>query len=94
MDVVEVLPDESANTDVVRDGLVTTVVALRKALAKSADRALALEAGKAGPEHGLHGRDELWCVWTQREEGGDTELLEERVTLRVASAHQDDHLVV
>jgi len=66
----------------------------RKALAKSADRALALEAGKAGPEHELHGRDELWCVWTRREEGGDTELLEERVTLRVASAHQDDHLVV
>jgi hypothetical protein len=33
-------------------------------------------------------------VWAQGEEGCDAELLEERVALRVASAHQDDHFVI
>jgi hypothetical protein len=81
MDVVEVLPDKSANTDVVRDGLITTIIVLRKALTKSVDCALTLEAGKASPKHGLHGHDELWCMWTQCEKGGNTELLKEHITL-------------
>jgi hypothetical protein len=93
MDVIEVLPDESANTDVVRDGLITTIIVLYKALTKSVDHVLTLEAGKASPKHGLHNRNELWCMWTQHKEGGDTELLEEHVTLQVASTHQDNHLV-
>jgi hypothetical protein len=42
----------------------------------------------------LHGRDELGRVRAQSEEGGDAELLEEGVALRVAPAHQDDHLVI
>ena len=33
-------------------------------------------------------------MWAEREEGSDAELLEERVSLGVASAHEDDHLVV
>lgn len=53
----------------------------REAFAQSANRGLALEAGELRPEHELHGRDELRRVWAQREEGGDAELLEERVTL-------------
>lgn len=66
----------------------------REAVAQSANRAVALEAGEARPEHELHGRDELRRVRAQREEGGDAELLEECVALRVASAHQHDHFVV
>jgi hypothetical protein len=66
----------------------------REALAQSANRAIALEAGEARPEHELHGRDELGRMWTQREECGDAELLEERVALRVSAAHQHDHFVV
>jgi len=68
--------------------------AKREAVAQPTDRALALEGRKACAEHELHGRDELWRVWAKREEGGDAELLEERVALRVAPAHQHDHLVV
>jgi hypothetical protein len=33
-------------------------------------------------------------VGAQGEEGRDAELLEERVALRVAPAHQDDHFVI
>lgn len=66
----------------------------REAVAQAADRAFALEAGEARVQHELHGRDELGSVWAQSEERGDAELLEEGVALRVAPAHQDDHLVV
>ena len=73
---------------------VALVDAKGEALAQAPDRPLAFEAGEAGAEHELHGRDELWRVRAEREEGGDAELLEERVALGIASAHQDDHLVV
>jgi hypothetical protein len=33
-------------------------------------------------------------VRAQREEGGHAELLEERVALRISSAHQHDHFVI
>lgn len=66
----------------------------REAVAQSADRAVALEAGEARVQHELHGRDELESVWAQSEESGDAELLEEGVALRVAPAHQDDHFVI
>lgn len=65
-----------------------------EALAQPTDRSLTLEAGESSAEHELHGSDELWRVRAQREEGGDAELLEERVALGGAPAHQDDHLVV
>ena len=70
------------------------VEAKREALAQTPDRTLALEAWKARAEHELHGRDELRCVRAERKEGGDAKLLEERVALGTASAHQDNHLVV
>ena len=70
------------------------VEAKREALAQTPDRALAFETGKARSEHELHGRNELRGVRAEREEGGDAELLEERVALGAASAHQDDHFVV
>jgi len=70
------------------------VEAKREALAQATDRALALEAGEASAEHELHGCDELRRVRAKREEGGDAELLEERVALGAAPAHEDDHLVV
>lgn len=66
----------------------------REAVAQSADRGFALEAGEARAQHELHGRDELERVWAESEESGDAELLEESVTLRVAPAHQDDHFVI
>ena len=65
-----------------------------EALAQPTNRSLTLEAGEASAEHELHGGDELRRVRAKREEGGDAELLEERVALGVAPAHQDDHLVV
>ena len=66
----------------------------REAVAQSANRGLALEARKTRPEHELRGRDELRRMRAQREEGSDTELLEERVALGVSSAHQHDHFVI
>jgi hypothetical protein len=66
----------------------------REAVAQSAHRGFALKAGEARPEHELHGRDELGRVRAQREEGGDAELLEERVALRGSAAHQHDHFMV
>lgn len=66
----------------------------REAIPQSANRAVALEAGETRSQHELHGRDELRCVGAQGEEGRDAELLEERVALRVAPAHQDDHFVI
>lgn len=65
-----------------------------EAIAQSADCGLALEAREARSEHELCSRYELWRMWAQREEGGHAELLEERVALRVSSAHQHDHLVI
>ena len=53
----------------------------REAVAQSADRAVALEAGEARVQHELHGRDELEGVWAQSEESGDAELLEEGIAL-------------
>jgi hypothetical protein len=53
----------------------------REAVAQSANRGFALEAGEARVQHELYGRDELGSVWTQSEEGGDAELLEEGVAL-------------
>jgi len=73
---------------------VALVESKREALTQAPDRALALETGEAGAEHELHGRDELGRMWAERKEGCDAELLEERVSLGVAPAHQDDHLVV
>jgi len=66
----------------------------RKAVAQSANRGLALEARETRPEHELRGRDELRRMRAQREKGSDAELLEERVALRVSSAHQHDHFVI
>jgi len=66
----------------------------REAVAQSANRGLALEAREARPEHELSRRYELRRMWAQREEAGHAELLEERVALRVSSAHQHDHFVI
>lgn len=66
----------------------------REAVAQSANRGFALEAGKARVQHELHGRDKLGSVWAQSQESGDAELLEEGIALRVASAHQHDHFVI
>jgi hypothetical protein len=48
-------------------------------IAKSANHGFTLEAGQARAQHELHSRDELRNVWTQSEESGDAELLEEGV---------------
>ena len=53
----------------------------REAVAQSANRGFALEAGEARIQHELHGRDELNSVWAQSEKCGDAELLEEGITL-------------
>jgi hypothetical protein len=54
----------------------------REVVVKAANHGFAL----VRTQHELHGRRELGCMWTrmQSEEGGNAELLEEGVALRVA----------
>lgn len=58
------------------------------------NRALALEARQASPDHELYHTHELIHVRAQRKEAAHTHLHEQPISLRVAASHERNHFMI